>query len=378
MFFVPLQVEDDLIIFPDDIEFKRVPQCTTGRVFVLKFKSSSKRMFFWMQEPKDDKDEEFCKKVNDLLNNPPQPGSAAARGGGGGSGGGAGLDLSSVGDSEITNLLSNMSQQQLVQLLNGAGGPTGLATLLGAERAPGGGSGGGGSGRQRSTARAAAAAAREAAGATPASSSSSRSAATAASAAAASSGSGGGASSGSTAAAAKPASASSSSAAGSGSQPAAPIQLSDLQNILSGINVPKGEGGAAGASGPSIDLSSGLTAEAMKPLLQDKNFVAGMKDLLPPEHNHSSLEEVANEINLTVQSPQFQQALGTFSSALQTGQLAPLVRNFNLGDDAVAAANSGDMEAFVKAVVKHQEEKKKKEGDGDKKKDDEPEDMALD
>ena len=56
-------VEDDLIIFPDDVEFKAVPACTTGRVFVLKFKTSNKRMFFWMQEPKTDKDEEFCKKV---------------------------------------------------------------------------------------------------------------------------------------------------------------------------------------------------------------------------------------------------------------------------------------------------------------------------
>ncbi|KAK6308255.1 hypothetical protein J4Q44_G00215260 [Coregonus suidteri] len=45
-------LDDDLIIFPDDCEFKRVNQCTTGRVFVLKLKAGSKRLFFWMQEPK--------------------------------------------------------------------------------------------------------------------------------------------------------------------------------------------------------------------------------------------------------------------------------------------------------------------------------------
>ena len=42
-------LEDDLIIFPDDCEFQAVPACTTGRVFALKFKTSSKLMFFWMQ-----------------------------------------------------------------------------------------------------------------------------------------------------------------------------------------------------------------------------------------------------------------------------------------------------------------------------------------
>ena len=42
-------VEDDLILMPDDVEFKAVPACTTGRVFVLKFKGNDKKMFFWMQ-----------------------------------------------------------------------------------------------------------------------------------------------------------------------------------------------------------------------------------------------------------------------------------------------------------------------------------------
>jgi hypothetical protein len=71
----------DLIIFPDDIEYKRVKQCTTGRAFILKFKSSSRKFFFWMQEPKTDKDEENCSKVNSLLNNPPTPGSGNNAGG---------------------------------------------------------------------------------------------------------------------------------------------------------------------------------------------------------------------------------------------------------------------------------------------------------
>lgn len=81
---LPLSSQD-LIIFPDDIEYKRVKQCTTGRAFILKFKSSSRKFFFWMQEPKTDKDEEYCSKVNSLLNNPPTPGS------GGNSAGGTGM-----------------------------------------------------------------------------------------------------------------------------------------------------------------------------------------------------------------------------------------------------------------------------------------------
>ncbi len=63
-------------MFPDEAELVRVAQCTTGRVYVLKYKSSSQRVFFWMQEPKNDKDEDFCKRVNGLINNPPSAGGS--------------------------------------------------------------------------------------------------------------------------------------------------------------------------------------------------------------------------------------------------------------------------------------------------------------
>ncbi|KAK9451238.1 proteasome complex subunit Rpn13 ubiquitin receptor-domain-containing protein [Limtongia smithiae] len=47
----PAATRDELILFPGDVEWLPVPQCTTGRVYVLKFSSSSQRSFFWMQDP---------------------------------------------------------------------------------------------------------------------------------------------------------------------------------------------------------------------------------------------------------------------------------------------------------------------------------------
>jgi len=64
-------VDDDLTIFPEEAIFKKVKQCTTGRVFLLEFKSSSRKMFYWMQETKDDKDDDNVSKINQYINNPP-------------------------------------------------------------------------------------------------------------------------------------------------------------------------------------------------------------------------------------------------------------------------------------------------------------------
>ena len=332
------ETEDDLIIFPDDAEFKRVNSCKTGRVFMLKFKSSDKKNFYWMQEPKDDKDEEYCTKINEYLNNPPAPGS---RGGGSGSGGGSsglgGLsDLGSLNDADLQNLLNNMSPQQLVQMLGGVTGLPSAGSLAGLLGSPSGG-GERQSRRERSS------------GATSATATSTTN-------------SGQGA----------PKSSSSVS-----STPAGAIQLSDFQNIISGLSVPAAAGGSAtnGAQNDlNIDLAASINYEALQPLLLNEDFMKKVKDFLPPSVDASgntapvSPSEVPEQLAATVSSPQFQQALSVFSAALQSGQLGPLISEFNLGKDCVDAATKGDLEAFVKGL-------EKKGSANQDKKDDE---MALD
>ncbi|XP_066964499.1 proteasomal ubiquitin receptor ADRM1-B-like [Macrobrachium rosenbergii] len=346
-------VEEDLIIFPDDCEYKRVPQCTTGRVYVLKFKSSSRKLFFWMQEPKTDKDEEHSRKVNELINNPPAPGSQRSTG----STPNQVLsnDISNLRDSDIQNLFGNISQQQLMQILGS--GMSSLANLLGPGSGGSGGGGGHGSSGSNSTSATTTASTTPAATTTPTPA---------------------------------PTPAQDSTRAGSGNESSSttpapgsvhPIQLSDLQNILSGISVPPD---ASGSPRLPVDLSSAMTAEALQPILTNENFVNALKPYLPATADELPPTE---QLRGTVTSPQFQQAVSLFSSALQSGQLGPLINQFGLGEDAVLAASSCDMEAFIKALgkkkssdegsSKKEEEKKKADKDTDQDKD-EDDSMSVD
>ncbi|XP_061702787.1 proteasomal ubiquitin receptor ADRM1 [Syngnathoides biaculeatus] len=363
-------VDDDLIIFPDDCEFKRVSQCTTGRVYVLKFKAGSKRLFFWMQEAKTDKDEEYCRKVNEYLNNPPMPGTL-------GSGGSGGHDLSALGgEGGLQSLLGNMSHNQLMQLIGPAGlggigglgalaGP-GLANLLGS-----GGGGGGGSGGSSTSSSS-----------VPAASNSSTSPSTAVTPTSTSAASRPGASQTSAGAAANPAATSAASPPAStpptptptptptpapsaaAANPTQPIQLRDLQSILATMNVPAG--------GAGVDLASALTPEVMAPILANPDVQQRLMPFLP---SGESLLQSTDELHNTLTSPQFQQAMSMFSSALASGQLGPLMNQFGLPTEAVDAANNGDLEAFAKAM--ETETKSEQDGESKDKKDDD-EDMSLD
>ncbi|EDW10630.1 proteasomal ubiquitin receptor ADRM1 homolog isoform X2 [Drosophila mojavensis] len=304
------KIEDDLIVFPDDFEYKRVDQCKSGRVYVLKFKSSSRRMFFWMQEPKTDKDDEHCRRINELLNNPP---SAHQRGGGGS--GSEGTDLQ--------YMLNNMSQQQLMQLFGGVGQMGGLSSLLGQmnSRTPSsrtavssGGGGGGSAGLQ-----------------TPENVNVPRTV----------------------------------------SAPSKPSKSSGNRSTSGGAGNAQSDaaGGAGGGSGGgvvggslavdadgsgrslNIDLSTALSgAEAINQLISDPERVKSLIVHLPESEDAD--EDRKQQIKDHISSPQFQQALAQFSNALQSAQLGPVVKQFELSHDAVAAAYSGNLEEFVRALEK--------------------------
>jgi len=63
-------IEEDLILFPSDASFVKVPQSSWGRTYVLKFSSSNQRHFFWMQDASTRRDDEFVTNMNRLLEDP--------------------------------------------------------------------------------------------------------------------------------------------------------------------------------------------------------------------------------------------------------------------------------------------------------------------
>lgn len=324
------EVEDDLLIFPDDCEFVRVNECTTGRVYVLKFKSFAKKYFFWMQEPKTEKDDDYCRRINEALNNPPTSGGR----GGGGSGG---------QDGELQNLLNNMSQQQLMQLFGGVGQIGGLSSLLGTmgnnssttssrPSANSGASSRAASAPRTTTAEAARTPARPRYAPAPT---------------------------------ATPPNTATAAAPTAGGQ----IFLSDLQRYFSGLGNAPAEGeAAAGGAQPRVDLGAALATPEVVSTASSPPHSQRLTPHLPPAP--ASQDDAANQ----------------FSSALTSGQMGPVMSQFGLSSDVTSAANTGDMQTFFKALEsassgsdssKPQDDQKKDKKQPDDKNDKKDEDAGM-
>jgi len=275
------KAEEDLIIFPEDCEWKKVAQCTTGRVYVLKFNSSARRMFFWMQEPKEDKDEELAKKVNESLNNPPK----MIRSGGSNSSGLSDL-TDALGQGNLQELFNNVDHQQLLQMMAASGG---LGNLLTSPMRS-----------SRGT--------RSSSGKTSTQSITSSTTET------------------------QPVqSTPSTTKTSTSSSSQNPVQLSQLQSILSQMGVQK-------PKTPAVDLSEALDTDLMVRIFSDPKIKERLQPHLPK--GTESLG-VFDEIRSIPRSPHFKQAMASFSSALASGQLGPLLGQFGLPQAAIDAANKG-------------------------------------
>lgn len=302
-------VEDDLILFPDDCEFKRVKECTTGRVYVLKMKSSSRKMFFWMQESRTDRDDEFCKKINEMLNNPPRGGRD---------------DMGvSVNDRDLQNIFGNMTQEQVAQLLSTNG--VNLASLL-----------------------------NSAAGRSPSSNSGASASSTA-----------------STNNSTAPNSATTPNVGArdleafrSFMSESGPLDETgeDADILMDAALASSRETAASGAgqsreTQPLIDLATAVNSESLAHLLEDEEFLKQIEPHLPPisaaqTNSQPGLtsDELKKQFGETVRSSQFRSSLSQFCIALQSGQLGPLMSQFGLNQACVDAANLGNLEAFVRAL----------------------------
>ncbi|KAI9578368.1 proteasomal ubiquitin receptor ADRM1 homolog isoform X1 [Glossina fuscipes] len=312
------KVEDDLIVFPDDFEYKRVEQCKTGRVYVLKFKTSSRRMFFWMQEPKSDKDEEFCRRVNELLNNPPSASRSGQDGG------------------DLQYMLNNMSQQQLMQLFGGVGQMGGLSSLLGSMNSRSSDNSRTPSSRNNALSGAAALHSSDnAINASPRIPTASKSKNNKISCSVANSTGTGGSGPGSN-----------NTGIGGKKNSNTFTNSNAFHSYLSNLSPEAGSGRSL-----NIDLATGLVgSDAINDIISDPERVNLLSVHLPEIKDAD--ENKKQQIKDTIASPQFQQALSLFSNALQSAQLGPVISQFELTPDAVAAAYAGNLEDFVKALEK--------------------------
>ena len=92
-----------------------------------------------------------------------------------------------------------------------------------------------------------------------------------------------------------------------------------------------------------VGLAEVVTPDILRPLASSEEAQGQLADHLPP--TSESTESVLT-------SPQFRQAVGVFGSALQSGELGPLMTQFGLGEEVAMAAASGGRELGLRSQKK--------------------------
>ncbi|KAG0375787.1 adhesion regulating molecule 1 [Mortierella sp. AD032] len=251
------EIEDDLILFPGDAELIAVPQCTTGRVVMLQFKSSSQKLFYWLQEVSTARDQIILQHVNSLIH-------------------------SQEDEEEYLDEDAAMEDVEATPAADSA-----AAIAPSAAFAP----------------------------AAPVASSTKNLTTTA------------------------PAAAAAAPAAGGSALTAQ--QMDQLRHLLGGLQVPQQQ------QRSNLRLDHILTPGAVASLLNNPEICAALFSHLP-----ESSERSPEEIQAIVRTPQFSQALVSLSTALESGQLGPLLRQFGLGPNA-----GNGVEGFLSSILEQAKDK---------------------
>lgn len=304
-------VLDDMIIFEGDCTVKQIKQLPDHRVFFIKMNQIGQRKFFWFQHTNKEKDDELIKDLNLALNDPSaaeaKKKAAQASAGVKPSGKARGLDqLSSLLGSNNANTGEVLNQ--LMQ--SGALGQDGMQQLL--EQLTGGNEFGGSqtpSAATSATNATAAAAAQQ----TPVSSNS--------------------------------------NAKGAASKK---LKMNDLANAFSQVKTTK-----------QYDLTKVLGTDSLVGMLSNKEVQDKLNEHMPKDGKIAGTE---GDIRAAIGSPQYQQAVQAFQEALESGQLGPVLQQFQLPEDAIKAAGTGNIKLFAEAM---EGKKEKKEETSSSKKPDE-------
>ncbi|PAV83275.1 hypothetical protein WR25_19820 [Diploscapter pachys] len=116
-------------------------------------------------------------------------------------------------------------------------------------------------------------------------------------------------------------------------------EINQLNTLLRNLEPRPGNSNPAVA----IDLSDAIAGEKVLDSIRNN------ADRLSPHLPQS--EDPKQELETTVRSPQFRQASDIFGHAFSTGQMAPVLEQFNIPEEATKAAASGNLLEFARRLT---------------------------